>query len=76
VFDWVIGGGASRHGQRERRGRGDRGCAEIDCAWCRADALINNADWMPGGQPILELEVSVLEPATAGEAVGTQSHAT
>jgi NAD(P)-dependent dehydrogenase (short-subunit alcohol dehydrogenase family) len=35
--------------------------AEIDAAWGRVDALINNAGWMPGSQPILELEVSVLE---------------
>jgi NAD(P)-dependent dehydrogenase (short-subunit alcohol dehydrogenase family) len=35
--------------------------AEIDRAWGRVDALINNAGWMPGSQPILELEVSVLE---------------
>jgi NAD(P)-dependent dehydrogenase (short-subunit alcohol dehydrogenase family) len=35
--------------------------AEIDDAWGRVDALINNAGWMPGSQPILTLEVSVLE---------------
>ena len=35
--------------------------AEIDRAWGRVDALINNAGWMPGSRPILELEVSVLE---------------
>jgi NAD(P)-dependent dehydrogenase (short-subunit alcohol dehydrogenase family) len=35
--------------------------AAIDRAWGRVDALINNAGWMPGSQPILELEVSVLE---------------
>lgn len=35
--------------------------AEIDRAWGRVDALINNAGWMPGSQPILRLEVSVLE---------------
>jgi NAD(P)-dependent dehydrogenase (short-subunit alcohol dehydrogenase family) len=35
--------------------------AEIDAAWGRVDALINNAGWMPGSQPILTLEVSVLE---------------
>lgn len=35
--------------------------AEIDAAWGRVDALINNAGWMPGSQPILDLEVSVLE---------------
>jgi NAD(P)-dependent dehydrogenase (short-subunit alcohol dehydrogenase family) len=35
--------------------------AQIDAAWGQVDALINNAGWMPGSQPILELEVSVLE---------------
>jgi NAD(P)-dependent dehydrogenase (short-subunit alcohol dehydrogenase family) len=35
--------------------------AEVERAWGRVDALINNADWMPGYQPILELDVSVLE---------------
>jgi NAD(P)-dependent dehydrogenase (short-subunit alcohol dehydrogenase family) len=35
--------------------------AEIDGAWGRVDALINNAGWMPGYQPVLTLEVSVLE---------------
>jgi NAD(P)-dependent dehydrogenase (short-subunit alcohol dehydrogenase family) len=35
--------------------------AEIDRTWGRVDALINNAGWMPGGQPVLELELSVLE---------------
>jgi NAD(P)-dependent dehydrogenase (short-subunit alcohol dehydrogenase family) len=38
-----------------------RAAAEIDRTWGRVDALINNAGWMPGSQPILELEVSVLE---------------
>jgi NAD(P)-dependent dehydrogenase (short-subunit alcohol dehydrogenase family) len=35
--------------------------AETDRAWGRVDALINNAGWMPGSQPILDLEVAVLE---------------
>jgi NAD(P)-dependent dehydrogenase (short-subunit alcohol dehydrogenase family) len=35
--------------------------AEVERAWGRVDALINNAGWMPGYQPILELDVSVLE---------------
>jgi NAD(P)-dependent dehydrogenase (short-subunit alcohol dehydrogenase family) len=35
--------------------------AQIDAAWGRVDALINNAGWLPGSQPILGLEVSVLE---------------
>jgi NAD(P)-dependent dehydrogenase (short-subunit alcohol dehydrogenase family) len=35
--------------------------AEVDAAWGRVDALINNAGWMPGSQPVLDLEVSVLD---------------
>jgi NAD(P)-dependent dehydrogenase (short-subunit alcohol dehydrogenase family) len=35
--------------------------AETDRIWGRVDALINNAGWMPGSQPILDLDVSVLE---------------
>jgi 3-oxoacyl-[acyl-carrier protein] reductase len=38
-----------------------RAAAEIDAAWGRVDALINNAGWMPGRGPILELEIPVLE---------------
>ncbi len=34
---------------------------EVDTAWGRVDALINNAGWMPGRQPILEIEVPVLD---------------
>jgi len=38
-----------------------RAAAEVDRACGRVDALINNAGWMPGRQPILELEASVLD---------------
>ncbi|MEP7022970.1 MAG: SDR family oxidoreductase [Actinomycetota bacterium] len=34
--------------------------AEVDLAWGRVDALINNAGWM-GGSPILTIEASVLD---------------
>jgi NAD(P)-dependent dehydrogenase (short-subunit alcohol dehydrogenase family) len=34
---------------------------EVDAEWGRIDALINNAGWMPGSQPVLDLEVSVLD---------------
>jgi NAD(P)-dependent dehydrogenase (short-subunit alcohol dehydrogenase family) len=33
--------------------------AAIDAEWGRVDALINNAGWMPGRQPIVDLELSV-----------------
>lgn len=45
--------------------------AEIDRAWGRVDALINNAGWMPGYQPILELEVSVLERVLRSNLIGS-----
>jgi NAD(P)-dependent dehydrogenase (short-subunit alcohol dehydrogenase family) len=38
-----------------------RAAAEIDGEWGRVDALINNAGWMPGSLPILDLDVAVLE---------------
>lgn len=45
--------------------------AEIDRAWGRVDALINNAGWMPGSQPILEVEVSVLERVFRSNVIGS-----
>jgi NAD(P)-dependent dehydrogenase (short-subunit alcohol dehydrogenase family) len=45
--------------------------AETDRAWGRVDALINNAGWMPGRQPILELEVSVLERVLRSNLIGS-----
>jgi NAD(P)-dependent dehydrogenase (short-subunit alcohol dehydrogenase family) len=45
--------------------------AETDRAWGRIDALINNAGWMPGSQPILELDVSVLERVLRSNLVGS-----
>jgi NAD(P)-dependent dehydrogenase (short-subunit alcohol dehydrogenase family) len=35
--------------------------AEVDRAWGRLDALINNAGWMDGRHPVLEMEVAVLD---------------
>ena len=35
--------------------------AQVDGAFGRVDGLINNAGWMPGGQPVLSLELAVLE---------------
>jgi NAD(P)-dependent dehydrogenase (short-subunit alcohol dehydrogenase family) len=45
--------------------------AEIDRVWGRVDALINNAGWMPGSQPILQLEVSVLERVLRSNLIGS-----
>jgi NAD(P)-dependent dehydrogenase (short-subunit alcohol dehydrogenase family) len=45
--------------------------AEIDAAWGRVDGLINNAGWMPGSQPILEVEVSVLERVFRSNVIGS-----
>jgi 3-oxoacyl-[acyl-carrier protein] reductase len=45
--------------------------AETDRAWGRVDGLINNAGWMPGRQPILELEVAVLERVLRSNLIGS-----
>jgi NAD(P)-dependent dehydrogenase (short-subunit alcohol dehydrogenase family) len=45
--------------------------AETDAAWGRVDALISNAGWMPGSQPILEGEVSVLERVLRSNVIGS-----
>jgi len=45
--------------------------AEVDAAWGRVDALINNAGWMPGRQPVLELELSVLEGVLRSNLIGS-----
>jgi NAD(P)-dependent dehydrogenase (short-subunit alcohol dehydrogenase family) len=44
--------------------------AEVDAAWGRVDALINNAGWMPGSQPILDVEVSVLQRVLGSNVIG------
>jgi len=45
--------------------------AETDRTWGRVDALINNAGWMPGSQPILQLELSVLERVLRSNLIGS-----
>jgi NAD(P)-dependent dehydrogenase (short-subunit alcohol dehydrogenase family) len=45
--------------------------AEVDAAWGRVDALINNAGWMPGGHPILDIDVSVLERVFSSNVIGS-----
>ena len=38
--------------------------------WGRVDALINNAGWMPGRHPVLEIDVAVLERVLQSNLVG------
>lgn len=45
--------------------------AETDRTWGRVDALINNAGWMPGRHPVLEMETSVLERVLRSNVVGS-----
>ena len=45
--------------------------AEVDAAWGRVDALINNAGWMPGNQPVLDVEVAVLERVRRSNVIGS-----
>jgi NAD(P)-dependent dehydrogenase (short-subunit alcohol dehydrogenase family) len=44
--------------------------AEVDRAWGRVDALINNAGWMPDRQPILEVDVAALERVFRSNVIG------
>ena len=48
-----------------------RAAAEVDATCGRVDALINNAAWMPGRHPILEMEVSVLERVLRSNVIGS-----
>jgi NAD(P)-dependent dehydrogenase (short-subunit alcohol dehydrogenase family) len=48
-----------------------RAAAEVDAAWGRVDALINNAGWMPGSQPLLDVEVEVLERVLRTNVIGS-----
>jgi NAD(P)-dependent dehydrogenase (short-subunit alcohol dehydrogenase family) len=48
-----------------------RAAAEVDAAWGRVDALINNAGWMPGPNPVLDIEVSVLERVLRSNLIGS-----
>jgi NAD(P)-dependent dehydrogenase (short-subunit alcohol dehydrogenase family) len=45
--------------------------AETDRAFGRVDALISNAGWMPGPQPVLDLELSVLERVLRSNLIGS-----
>jgi NAD(P)-dependent dehydrogenase (short-subunit alcohol dehydrogenase family) len=45
--------------------------AEVDAAWGRVDALINNAGWMPGSQPVLDVEVATLERVLSSNVIGS-----
>jgi NAD(P)-dependent dehydrogenase (short-subunit alcohol dehydrogenase family) len=45
--------------------------AEVDATWGRVDALINNAGWMPGSHPVLDVEVSVLERVFSSNVIGS-----
>jgi NAD(P)-dependent dehydrogenase (short-subunit alcohol dehydrogenase family) len=44
--------------------------AEVDRAWGRVDALINNAGWMPARQTILEVDVAALERVFRSNVIG------
>ncbi len=48
-----------------------RAAAEVDAEYGRVDALINNAGWMPGSHPILEMELSVFERVLQSNLVGS-----
>jgi NAD(P)-dependent dehydrogenase (short-subunit alcohol dehydrogenase family) len=45
--------------------------AETDATWGRVDALINNAGWMPGRQPVLDVELAVLERVLRSNLIGS-----
>ena len=45
--------------------------AEIDRTWGRVDALINNAGWMPPRQPIIEMDLSLLERVMRSNVIGS-----
>jgi NAD(P)-dependent dehydrogenase (short-subunit alcohol dehydrogenase family) len=45
--------------------------AETDRAYGRVDALISNAGWMPGRQPVLDMEVSVLDRVLRSNLIGS-----
>jgi NAD(P)-dependent dehydrogenase (short-subunit alcohol dehydrogenase family) len=45
--------------------------AELDAAWGRVDALINNAGLMPANQPILQVDVAVLERVLRSNVIGS-----
>ncbi len=50
---------------------GERAPRVVDAACGRVDALINKLAWMPGRQPILEMEVSLLERVLPSNVIGS-----
>ncbi|MEV6632853.1 SDR family oxidoreductase [Actinoplanes sp. NPDC051470] len=47
-----------------------RAAAEVDAAWGGLDGLINNAGWMPGSNPVLDLELDTLQRVLNSNVVG------
>ena len=45
--------------------------AETEAAWGRLDGLINNAGWMPGSHPVLDLDIGVLDRVLRSNLVGS-----
>jgi NAD(P)-dependent dehydrogenase (short-subunit alcohol dehydrogenase family) len=48
-----------------------RAAAEVDARYGRIDALINNAAWMPGRHPILQMDVDVFERVLRSNVIGS-----
>ncbi len=44
---------------------------EVDTTWGRVDGLINNAGWMPGNQPVLDIEVETLQRVFGSNLIGS-----
>ncbi len=44
---------------------------EVDATYGRVDALINNAGWMPGRHPVLEMELAVFERVLRSNLIGS-----
>jgi NAD(P)-dependent dehydrogenase (short-subunit alcohol dehydrogenase family) len=45
--------------------------AEVEATWGRVDALINNAGWMPGHHPVLDMDVTVFERVLRSNLIGS-----
>ena len=45
--------------------------AETDAAWGRVDGLINNAGWMPGRHPVLEMDLAVFDRVLGASLTGS-----
>ncbi len=48
-----------------------KAAAETDTAFGRVDGLINNAGWMPGRHPILQMDLPVLERVLRSNLIGS-----